>query len=80
MAADQATAKRATNIYMSADLVSRAKAITPSLSQTVETLLEAWVIGEEARQSDHAAQIAQWVAASTTVLEQGGSPDEWSRF
>jgi hypothetical protein len=46
----------------------------------VTMLLEAWVIGEEARQSDHAAQIAQWVAASNAVLEQGSSPDEWSRF
>ncbi len=80
MAADQAPAKRATNIYLSAGLVSRAKAITPSLSRTVETLLEAWVTSEEARQTGHAAQIAQWVTASNAVLEHGGSPDEWGQF
>jgi post-segregation antitoxin (ccd killing protein) len=80
MAAEQGTAKRPTNVYISADLVSRAKAITPSLSRTLEHLLEAWVMAEEARRNDHAGKIAQWVAASNATLDQAGSPDEWNQF
>ncbi|WP_158743895.1 type II toxin-antitoxin system CcdA family antitoxin [Acidisphaera sp. L21] len=80
MGSEQVTAKRPTNIYISADLVSRAKAITPSLSQTVEMLLEVWVAAEEARRNDHVACVAQWVAASNATLARAGSPDEWSQF
>jgi post-segregation antitoxin (ccd killing protein) len=66
---------------LNAGLVRRAKALTANLSETVERLLVAYVDAEEARRADVAAQMAQWAAASSAVVERFGSPaDEHDPF
>jgi antitoxin CcdA len=53
MGYDRSAPKRATNLSLNADLVRRARALSPNLSETVERLLAAHVerhdAGKEAR-------------------------------
>jgi antitoxin CcdA len=81
MGHDAAPAKRAVNMTLNTELVRRAKTLTSNLSETMESLLAAYVEAEEAKRADVAAQMAQWAAASSAVVERFGSPaDEHDPF
>lgn len=74
MGQDMPTPKRPVNMTLNTDLVRRARALTPNLSETVESLLATYVNTEEAKRADMAAQMAQWAAASSAVVERFGAP------
>src|ERR1700744_3255498 len=63
MGYDQAAPKRAVNMTLNEDLVRRARFITPNLSETVETLLAAYVDDAERRAAHRERQIAAHIAA-----------------
>jgi antitoxin CcdA len=61
------------------DLIRRARGITPNLSETVESLLAAFVDDAEARAAERVAQIAAHIAANEAFVEKYGSlADEFS--
>lgn len=74
-------AKRPVNMTLDTALVQRARALTGNLSETVETLLSAYVAAAEAERAELAAQLAQWASASDAVVARFGSPaDEHNPF
>jgi antitoxin CcdA len=79
MGYNQAAPKRAVNMTLNADLVRRARAITPNLSDTVETLLAAYLADAEARNADHEQKINAHIAASDAFITKYGTlADEFS--
>jgi antitoxin CcdA len=61
------------------DLIRRARGITPNLSETVESLLAAFVDDAEARAAERVRQIAAHIAANEAFVEKYGSlADEFS--
>ena len=77
MGFDRAAPKRAVNMTLNEDLVRRARFLTPNLSETVETLLAAYVDEAEAqavqREQQIAAHIAAHIAASDAFVTKYGS-------
>jgi antitoxin CcdA len=73
MGYDQAAPKRAVNMTLNEDLVRRARGITPNLSETVETLLAAYVDDAEARAANREQQLAAHIAASDAFVAKHGS-------
>ena len=73
MGFDRAAPKRAVNMTLNEDLVRRACAITPNLSETVETLLAAYVDDAETRAARREQQIAAHIAASDAFIAHYGS-------
>ena len=73
MGYDRAAPKRAVNMTLNEDLVRRARAITPNLSETVESLLAAYVDGAEERAAHRERQIAGHIAASDALVARYGT-------
>jgi antitoxin CcdA len=73
MGYDQAAPKRAVNMTLNEDLVRRARFITPNLSETVETLLAAYVDDAERRAAHRERQIAAHIAASDAFVAKYGT-------
>jgi antitoxin CcdA len=73
MGYDQAAPKRAVNMTLNEDLVRRARGITPNLSETVETLLAAYVDDAETRATHREQQIAAHIAASDAFVAKYGT-------
>jgi antitoxin CcdA len=81
MGYDQAAPKRAVNMTLNEDLVRRARFITPNLSETVETLLAAYVDDAERRAAHRERQIAAHIAASDAfVAKYGTLADEFGNL
>jgi len=79
MGYDRAASKRPVNMTLNVDLVRRARGITPNLSETVETLLAAFVDDAESKASDREKQIAAHIAANDAFVAKHGSlADEFS--
>lgn len=55
------------------DLVRRARGVTPNLSETVETLLAAFLDDTEAKAADLARRIAEHIAANDAFVARHGS-------
>jgi antitoxin CcdA len=55
------------------DLVRRARGLTPNLSETVETLLAAFVAEAESKAVDREKQIAEHIAANDAFVAKYGS-------
>jgi antitoxin CcdA len=78
MGYDRAAAKRVVNMTLNEDLVRRARGITPNLSETVETLLAAYVEYAETRAAHREQQIAMHIAASdASVAKYSTLADEF---
>lgn len=69
---DRAGPRRAVNLSLNEDLVSRAKTLTPSLSRTVETLLAAYVAAEEARRREDDARLEETLDLLDALHERDG--------
>jgi antitoxin CcdA len=79
MGYDRAASKRPVNMTLNEDLVRRVRGLTPNLSETVETLLAAYVDDAEAQAADRAKQIAAHIAANDAFVARHGSlADEFS--
>jgi antitoxin CcdA len=79
MGYDRAAPKRPVNMTLNEDLIRRARGITPNLSETVESLLAAFVDDAEARAAKRVRQIAAHIAANEAFVEKYGSlADEFS--
>jgi antitoxin CcdA len=79
MGYDRTAPKRAVNMTLNEDLVRRARGITPNLSETVETLLAAYVDDAEARAANQEQQLAAHIAASDAFVAKSGTiADEFS--
>jgi antitoxin CcdA len=79
MGYNRAAPKRAVNMTLNEDLVRRARSITPNLSETVESLLAAYVDDAEGRAAHREQQIAAHIAASDAfVAKYGALADEFS--
>jgi antitoxin CcdA len=79
MGYDRAASKRPVNMTLNEDLVRRVRRLTPNLSETVETLLAAYVDDAEAQAADRAKQIAAHIAANDAFVARHGSlADEFS--
>jgi antitoxin CcdA len=76
MGYDTTAPKRAINMTINADLVRRARMMTPNLSETVEGLLSEFVAAEERKRDDIAAQIRQWCEASDATVARYGYPGD----
>jgi antitoxin CcdA len=70
---DQTAPKRAVNMTLNADLVRRARAMTPNLSDTVETLLAAYIADADARNAARDQQINAHIAASDAFIARYGT-------
>ena len=73
MGYDQTAPKRAVNMTLNADLVRRARAMTPNLSDTVETLLAAYIADADARNAARDQQINAHIAASDAFIARYGT-------
>jgi antitoxin CcdA len=73
MGYDRTAPKRAVNMTLNEDLVRRAHGLTPNLSETVESLLAAYVENAEAQASQREQQIAAHIAASDAFVANHGS-------
>ena len=73
MGYDRAASKRPVNMTLNEDLIRRARAVTPNLSETVENLLAAFVDDAEVKASDHTRQIAEHIAANDAFVAKHGS-------
>ena len=81
MGHDRTSLKRPVNMTLNEDLVRRARALTENLSETVETLLTAFVENAEAGEAERARQIAAHVAANDAFVAKHGSlADEFSEL
>lgn len=79
MGYDRSTPKRPVNMTLNEDVVRRARALTSNLSETVETLLAAYVDEAEARAASRNQQIEAHIAASDAfVAKHGTLADEFS--
>jgi antitoxin CcdA len=71
--------KRPVNLSLDSDLVRRARALTPNLSDTVETLLASFVDTETARRADVQRQLDTLIEASNGFIARHGAfGDEFS--
>jgi antitoxin CcdA len=70
---DRGAAKRPVNMTLNEDLVRRARNITPNLSETVESLLTAFVDDAEASATRRERQIAAHIAASNAFVAKHGT-------
>jgi antitoxin CcdA len=73
MGYDRAAPKRPVNMTLNEDLVRRARGITANLSETVETLLVAFVDEAEAKAADREKKIAEHIAANDAFVAKYGS-------
>jgi len=74
-----ATAKKATNLTLSADVLSEAKALGINLSQVCDQFLRELVRQERERRWQ--VENADFIAAYNRVVEAEGLPlDEWRGF
>ncbi len=73
MSYDRTAPKRAVNMTLNTDLVRRARAIAPNLSETVETLLAAHLAEADARAAARDQQIAAHIAASDAFIAKYGT-------
>ena len=73
MGYDRTAPKRPVNMSLNEDLVRRARGITPNLSETVETLLAAFLDDTEAKATDRARRIAEHIAANEAFVARHGS-------
>jgi len=73
MGYDRAAPKRAVNMSLNEELVTRARAITPNLSATVEQLLAAFIDDAEARATERDRQIAEHIKANNAFVAKYGS-------
>ena len=79
MGYDRAAPKRPVNMTLNEDLIRRARGMTSNLSETVESLLAAFVEDAEAKVVDRERQIAAHIAANDAfVLKHGSLADEFS--
>jgi len=79
MGYDRAAPKRPVNMTLNEDLIRRARGMTSNLSETVESLLAAFVEDAEAKVVDRERQIAAHIAANDAfVLKYGSLADEFS--
>lgn len=73
------TLKRPVNLSLSSDLVRRARALTPNLSDTVETLLANFIDTETARRAEAQRQFDALIEASNGFIARHGAfGDEFS--
>lgn len=71
--------KRPVNLSLDGDLVRRARALTPNLSDTVETLLANFIDTETARRAETQRQLDALVEASNGFIARHGAfGDEFS--
>ncbi len=75
----QALPRRPTNLTLDGALVQRARAFTPNLSETVNTLLARYVAECEAKAAAADARLAASVAASNAFIEAHGAFGEEHR-
>jgi antitoxin CcdA len=73
MGYNQTAPKRAVKMTLNADLVRRARALTPNLSDTVEALLAAYVADCEARDAARDQKINAHIAASDAFIAKYGT-------
>ena len=73
MGYDRSAPKRAVNMSLNEELVTRARAITPNLSATVEQLLAAFIDDSEARAAESDRQIAEHIKANDAFVAKFGS-------
>jgi antitoxin CcdA len=73
MGYDKAAPKRAVNMTLNEDLVRRARTVTANLSETVESLLAAFVEEAEARDAHLQRQIEDHIAADAAFVAKHGS-------
>ena len=73
MGYDRAAPKRPVNMTLNEDLVRKARGITPNLSETVETLLAAYLDDIEAQAARREQQIAAHIAASDAFVAKYGT-------
>jgi antitoxin CcdA len=79
MSYERAAPKRPVNMTLNEDLVRRARGITSNLSETVETLLAAFVDQAEAKDASLQQQIEDHIAADAAFVAKYGSiADEFS--
>ncbi len=77
MGYDKSASRRPVNMTLNEDLLRRARGFAPDLSDTVETLLAAFVDAAEAREAG--GQVAAHIAASDVFVAAHGSlADEFS--
>ena len=77
MGYDKSPSRRPVNMTLNEDLLRRARGFAPDLSETVETLLAAFVDAAEAREA--AGRVAAHIAASEAFVAAHGSlADEFS--
>jgi antitoxin CcdA len=81
MGYDRAAPRRPVNMTLNADLIRRVRGMTSNLSETVETLLAAFVDDAEAKTADRERQIAAHIAANDAFVAKYGSlADEFSNL
>lgn len=73
MSYDRAALKRPVNMTLNEDLIRCARDLTPNLSQTVETLLAAFVDNAEAQAARREQQIEAHIAASDAFVAKYGT-------
>jgi len=79
MGYDRAAPKRPVNMTLNEDLIRRVRGITSNLSETVESLLAAFVDDAEAQAAERARQVAAHIAANEAFVAKHGSlADEFS--
>jgi len=74
MGFDPRGAKRPVDMSLNADLVRKARSLSPNLSETVERLLADFVAAEEARRAEIDRHTDQWASASRALVTRYGSP------
>lgn len=81
MGYDRAAVKRLVNMTLNEDLIRRVRDLTPNLSQTVETLLAAFIDDAEAQAARRKQQIGAHIAASNAfVTKHGTLADEFGNL
>jgi antitoxin CcdA len=79
MGYDRAAPKRPVNMTLNEDLIRRARGMTSNLSETVESLLAAFVDDAETKDADIQRQIEDHIAADAAFVAKHGSiADEFS--
>jgi antitoxin CcdA len=79
MGFDRAAPKRPVNMTLNEDLIRRARAMTSNLSETVESLLAAFVQEAEAKDASLQRQIEDHISADAAFVAKHGSiADEFS--
>jgi antitoxin CcdA len=73
MGYDRTAPKRPVNMTLNEDLIRRARGMTSNLSETVETLLAAFVAEAEAKDSDLQRQIEDHITADAAFVAKHGS-------